>query len=160
MEKTILEELETYVNEVDTVEAAAFWTSRLSTGRVYMAGPMKGVPKLNYPKFMRMTAAGRACHWDVQNPAGLGSKGGVLDETFNLASRHPQVQGLVIINGLSLLTTCSTIVLLDGWAASNGSLIELMLANRIGIKAISERAYLNCIEYSRFGKLLKPLAYR
>jgi hypothetical protein len=154
----MLKDLGTYVNEADTIESADFWVSRLRSGRVYIAGPMKGIPDLNYPKFMKMTAAGRGCHWDIQNPAGLGSKRGVLDEDFSLASRHPQVQGMVIISGLSLLATCSTMVLLDGWEESNGSLIELMLANRIGIKAISERAYMNCIEYSRFGELIKPLA--
>jgi hypothetical protein len=150
----MLQNLDKYVHEVETTASAAFWTARLSGGRSYLAGPMKGVLHCNYPKFLSLAKLGRDAMWDIQNPAVLGSKSGTVDARFDTAMRMPQIQGLVIISGLSLLSTCTTIIMLDDWEASNGAVIELLLAKRIGIEAISETAYRQCLEYRQYGNLI------
>ena len=37
--------------------------------RVYIAGPMRGIPELNFPEFYRIEKLWKDMGWDVVNPA-------------------------------------------------------------------------------------------
>lgn len=77
----------------------------------YLAGPMTGLPEYNYPEFTW------ACEW-LRSHQGL-----------TVASPHEVIYDAkpgelpyndYIVGGLNLLKTCQGVILLPGWASSNG----------------------------------------
>ena len=42
--------------------------------KIYIAGPMRGLPDFNYPKFNYYAAIYRSVGWEVENPAEIGAK--------------------------------------------------------------------------------------
>ena len=57
---------------------------------IYVAGPMTGLPKLNYPKFRRVTARLRRQGWDVVSPVEIG-------ETMGLRGDSPDKQDAALL---------------------------------------------------------------
>lgn len=93
------------------------------TNRIYLAGPMTGLPEFNYPAFHAEAARLRQLGYHVENPAenatpACGSWAGYMRQA------------------LAQLVTCETIALLPGWLASRGANIERALAVDLGIKII------------------------
>lgn len=88
--------------------------------RVYVAGPMSGMPDLNYPEFHQATKYLRELGYHVENPAenpepDCGSWAGYM----RLA--------------IAQLVTCDEIHMLRGWSQSRGAKIELELARELGL---------------------------
>lgn len=96
-------------------------TSRVE--RVYIAGPMTGLPELNFPAFMAAAAdyRRRGCH--VENPAEINPD--------PLADWHDCMK-----RDIPRLLTCDTIVLLPGWGQSRGAKIEYDLAHALGMAIV------------------------
>lgn len=86
--------------------------------RLYLAGPMTGLPEYNFPAFHRAAAAWRAAGWEVCNPA----------ESFNGATDLPYRR--YVEHDLDLLRTCDAIAMLPGWDGPNarGSVWERQVA--------------------------------
>lgn len=80
-------------------------------GRIYIAGPMTGLPENNFPAFNAKAQELRAQGWHVENPADHGIQEGA---TWSDYLRHDMAR----------LATCSTIYLLPGWKKSKGALLE------------------------------------
>lgn len=94
--------------------------------RVYVAGPMSGLPDLNYPAFNETAARLRAKGWHVENPA---------------ENPEPHVDvgchwTAYMRMGISQLMTCHAIYLLPGWEQSKGAALEYLIAQRLGIKVM------------------------
>lgn len=90
--------------------------------KVYIAGPMTGLPDFNFPAFNAAAAAWRAKGWEVINPAELDQGvdvSGWTREDF-LARDIPYV-----IHADALAT-------LSGWSASFGANYERMTASYFG----------------------------
>ena len=89
--------------------------------RIYIAGPMSGLPELNYPAFHSMAEKLRNRGHQVENPAENPIPAcGTWEGYMRLA--------------LAQLLTCETIVLLHGWGDSRGAKIEYRLAGDLGIR--------------------------
>lgn len=88
--------------------------------RVYIAGPMTGLPELNFPAFHAAAAdyRKRGCH--VENPAEINP-----DPSMEWAD--------AMRADIPRLLTCDTIVLLPGWGNSRGALLELHIAREVGM---------------------------
>lgn len=86
--------------------------------RIYIAGPMSGLPDLNYPAFNAMAAKLRGQGHHVENPA------------ENTAS--DSWEGYMRM-AIAQLITCDTLMVLPGWQKSRGACIEIRLANDLGI---------------------------
>jgi hypothetical protein len=86
--------------------------------RVYLSGPMTGLPDCNFPAFHAAAAAWRSMGWDVANPAE--SFGGDATLPYLTYCRHD----------VKLLKTCDLIAVLPGWDAptARGSLWEVAIA--------------------------------
>lgn len=89
--------------------------------RIYLAGPMTGLPEHNYPAFFAAAAVLRNEGLEVINPADYG----VVDG-WDWAD--------YMRRGLSLLSGCSEIVMLPGWSQSKGARLELFFADQLGMK--------------------------
>jgi len=88
--------------------------------RLYISGPMAGLPDLNFPAFTEAAMLlDRAGH-DVLNPArhGQGHEGGV-----------PYYMRLAFLDVLD----CEGIALLDGWQKSIGANVEKDMAHILGL---------------------------
>jgi hypothetical protein len=91
--------------------------------RIYIAGPMAGIPDLNYPAFNAQAARLRALGYHVENPA----------ENPDPPCRS--WDGYMRL-AIAQLVTCDTIALLPGWQASRGARVERHLALDLGMPAV------------------------
>lgn len=89
--------------------------------RIYIAGPMTGLPDFNYPAFDAAAAQWRASGWDVLNPA----------ESFGRRTDLPY--DLYLREAARLVTMSDALALLPGWYDSKGALLELHLAVVLGL---------------------------
>lgn len=86
--------------------------------RIYIAGPMTGIPEYNYPEFNAAAAKLRALGHDVCNPAELPEP---ADPTWENWLRQ----------AIQVMLTCQQLVLLPGWHASAGARLEQNLAAQL-----------------------------
>ena len=89
--------------------------------RIYIAGPMTGLPEFNYPAFNAEAARIRALGYHVENPA------------ENPAPECGTWQGYMRA-ALRQMLTCDTVVMLKGWGKSKGAAIEYNLAKSLGLE--------------------------
>lgn len=88
--------------------------------RVYIAGPMTGIPDLNFPTFHRVAARYRADGFDVVNPAEINA--------------DPAAAWVDCMRAdIRELVTCDAIVLLPGAERSRGATLELHIARALGM---------------------------
>ena len=89
--------------------------------RIYIAGPMSGLPDLNYPAFHAKAAELRALGHHVENPA---------------ENKPPHCKSWLGYMRLAVaqLVTCDAVVLLPGWEKSRGARIERQLADGMGLQ--------------------------
>lgn len=105
-----------------SAERAVLLTSDRAN-RVYIAGPMTGLPEFNFPAFHAMAATMRAEGWHVENPA-----------------EHGHVEGAEWSDYLRFdigrLSTCEAMMLLPGWSRSRGARLEVHIAKEIGMRIL------------------------
>lgn len=92
--------------------------------KIYVAGPMTGLPEWNHPAFNAAAAELRAAGHEVVNPAEMGEKYGTADEI----NADPQKLADLILEELDAIATCDAIYLLPGWEKSPGTRRELEVA--------------------------------
>ncbi|WP_329602547.1 DUF4406 domain-containing protein [Pseudomonas putida] len=107
---------------VSSAERAVLLTEDRAN-RVYIAGPMTGLPEFNFPAFHAMAATMRAEGWHVENPA-----------------EHGHVDGAEWADYLRFdiarLSTCEAMMLLPGWSRSRGARLEVHIAKEIGMRML------------------------
>ncbi|MDR0226123.1 MAG: DUF4406 domain-containing protein [Burkholderiaceae bacterium] len=89
-------------------------------GRIYVAGPMTGLPDHNFPAFNAAAVALRAKGWHVENPA----EHGILEGAEWADYLHYD---------MGRLATCSAVHLLPGWSKSRGATLEVHVATTLGM---------------------------
>lgn len=91
--------------------------------RIYIAGPMSGLPDLNYPAFNAMAERLRALSFEVENPA------------ENPPPKCESWLGYMRM-AVAQLATCDAVVMLPGWSKSKGACIERQLAVGLGLEIV------------------------
>lgn len=92
--------------------------------RIYIAGPMRGMPEHNFPAFERAAEQLRADGWTVCSPVDVG----------RLFANDPSVHGSEYIReDLMHLVRCQGIALLPGWSRSVGARCEVAVAITLGL---------------------------
>lgn len=86
--------------------------------KLYIAGPMTGLPESNYPAFNAAAARLRQLGYHVENPA----------ENGELKDWQEYMRA-----GIKQLISCDTIVMLEGWEKLKGATIEHYLAMQLGM---------------------------
>lgn len=104
-------------------------------GRIYVAGPMTGIPDFNFPAFNSAAAELRGQGLQVVNPA----EHGIIEGAKWADYLHYD---------LGRLATCSAVYLLPGWSNSKGARLEVYVAQALGMR----------IELAEGAESLHPLA--
>ena len=92
--------------------------------RVYISGPMSGLPDLNFPAFFRAAAELRVRGYEAVNPAEITTAPGASWAQCMRAD-------------IKALCDCDAIALLPGWMDSSGAHLEVHIAHRIGLKCFA-----------------------
>ncbi len=87
--------------------------------RIYLAGPMTGLPEFNYPAFHAEAERLRALGFEVVSPAEINPEGGTWEECMR--------------KDIAVLVTCDAVALLPGWENSRGAMIENFLGEQLGL---------------------------
>jgi hypothetical protein len=88
--------------------------------KIYIAGPMSGLPELNFPTFHAAAAVLREQGFTVINPAEINPDVGADWAECMRAD-------------IAQLVTCDTIYLLPGWEKSRGAKLEHHIADALGM---------------------------
>lgn len=112
--------------------------------RLYLAGPMTGIPQFNYPAFMEMAARLRAVSIDggsvdVISPAEMDDPEireaslASLDGAIATLATHGQTWGDFLARDVKLLADdgIEAIVVLPGWEASRGARLETFVGHAL-----------------------------
>lgn len=98
--------------------------------RVYIAGPMTGIPEFNFPAFHAAAADWRREGWEVTNPAEMDE---ALDG-FNAKTDAAKPHEHYMRRDLPALCNCDAIALLPGWERSKGCRNEVLVAKMCGLE--------------------------
>lgn len=88
--------------------------------RTYLAGPMSGLPELNFPAFFAQAAKLRAQGHEVVNPAEINTD-------------HSMSWAQCMRADIAELVKCDAVALLPGWQQSEGATLEHHIAQRLGM---------------------------
>lgn len=91
--------------------------------KIYISGPMAGLPDLNYPAFHDVANHLKQQGYEPLNPADIGVREGwEWSDYMRYAIR--------------MLTEADRIYMLEGWWNSKGARAEKQLAEQLGIKRL------------------------
>lgn len=95
--------------------------------RIYIAGPMTGLPEFNYPAFNTAAERLRGLGYEVENPA---------------ENPEPHCGSWLGYMRMALrqLALCDGVALLPGWQSSRGARIEHQLATQLGLIVVPASA--------------------
>ena len=99
---------------------------------IYVAGPMTGMPKKNFPAFMKAAKKLRKAGYRVVNPAELESVKPICktwEECLRRDLKH-------------ILDKCYAIATLPGWKNSRGALLETSVAKQLDMPVRSLKYWL------------------
>lgn len=89
--------------------------------KIYISGPMSGLPDLNFPAFHDAAAKLRALDYEVFNPA------------EKQEENDPSMTWLDYMRlDIKMLMGCDAVALLPGYGHSKGAMTELSLAQSLG----------------------------
>lgn len=94
--------------------------------RVYISGPMSGIPDLNFPAFNAVATMLRDKGYEVENPAAKGEVEGWDWEDY-------------LRYDLRALMDCQAIYTLPGWYRSPGSQLEVAVATALRFKRMGDQ---------------------
>lgn len=109
--------------------------------RVYVAGPMRGLPEFNFPAFDWAATILRSHGHDVVNPAehdrenGFNPAGMTGNEDL---TEHGFDLRAALAWDLDQITRCDAVFFLDGWQQSSGARAEYALAQALGLQIASD----------------------
>ncbi len=96
----------------------------MASKRIYISGPMTGMPSHNFFAFHAAADRLRKAGWDVVNPA----------ENFEGRTDLPREAYMRVDVGL--MATCYAIAMLPMWRESRGARVEYLLAREIGMELL------------------------
>lgn len=89
--------------------------------RLYLAGPMSGLPDFNYPAFNAAAEKLREAGYEVENPAEHDLQAGLPWQVY---LRH----------AIKRLMDCDAVATLPAWEHSKGARLEVLIAERLAMQ--------------------------
>lgn len=114
--------------------------------KIYLAGPMRGLPNFNFPAFMAATKQLRKEGWDVFSPAEEDNKrtgtdvskdspigdDTILSEKYGFDWRRTALS----VDLKFICLEANAIAMLPGWETSKGAIAEISTARALGLEII------------------------
>lgn len=109
--------------------------------RVYIAGPMRGIPLFNFPAFDAAAQWLRECGHEVFSPAENDRISGLQERDFPTGEFMSHADAVAFVAramkwDLVTICDCDAIALLPGWEQSAGVGVELSLAKLLKLHVI------------------------
>lgn len=101
--------------------------------RVYISGPMTGLPNFNHDEFNRVAAELRNRGYEVLNPAETKVEEYPLDFQPRNENDERKMWQAYMREAIRMMMDADVIVTLPGWEKSRGAKIEVILGNDLGI---------------------------
>lgn len=98
--------------------------------KVYLSGPMTGIPEHNFPAFHEAASLWRAAGHTVVSPA-------EMDKTDDHEALAKVPWTTYLRRDLSELLTCEGIVCLPGWQQSRGAVLEVHVARALEMHVLA-----------------------
>lgn len=99
--------------------------------KIYVAGPMTGIPQFNYPEFFRVSNALRKLGHKVINPAE--TNGPTVEEALRDVDANPRSWEYYMRKDVRSVAKVDALCLLPGWQNSKGARLEVTVAKALGI---------------------------
>lgn len=100
--------------------------------KIYLSGPMTGLPDYNRAAFREAADFYRSQHFQVRDPSRIVLEPKQPDEIRSEWQRY-------MVHAVRMLLECDAIVMLDGWEDSKGARIEHDLAVQLGLRLTYDR---------------------
>jgi hypothetical protein len=100
--------------------------------RIYLAGPMRGIPEFNFPAFHAYAKALREQGYEVFSPAEKGMEKHAGSQYENLAFRR----AVFLLDTEYICNEADAVAMMPGWEKSSGARAEKALAEAIGLKVM------------------------
>lgn len=109
--------------------------------KIYIAGPMRGIPFYNFPEFDRAAEKLFNEGWDPVNPAELDRELGYHPEDMPVNFDWNSIpEGFplkaIVAKDIDALTECDAIYMLAGWEKSKGAKAEVAVAMWLGLEVL------------------------
>lgn len=108
--------------------------------KVYLAGPMRGIPQFNFPAFKDATARLRADGYTVFSPAERDIEAGFdpidMDGNENLAEHGFDLREALGADLAWITEHAHTVAVLPGWENSKGVAAEVATARALGLRVM------------------------
>jgi len=127
---------------------------------VYIAGPMRGYDKFNFPAFDAARDRFIQEGWSVISPADLDRKNDVHEDT--VVDQNPESYRTFAERDSKALLSLKAeqgdaIAMLPGWERSTGAFAELAFARWLGLKVLDAET-MKPLTYARMGDVTRSLA--
>jgi hypothetical protein len=97
--------------------------------KIYIAGPMTGIPEFNFPAFHAAASDWRREGWEVVNPAEMDEAIDGFNAKTDAAKSHEHYMK----RDIPLVCSCDALALLPGWERSRGVQNEVAVARMCGL---------------------------
>lgn len=146
------------VNEQVIQQILSALNNELDEGsRVYIAGPMRGVPFFNAPRFFEAEAMLTARGFEVFNPArrdqeaGLDFRACPAGDPAELDAQEFDMYEALSVDLTYVVTEADAVVLLPGWQMSRGAVAEVAAAHAVGTPTFTYDGKTSMIEPMEVG---------
>lgn len=100
--------------------------------KIYIAGPMRGIPLFNFPAFNEAETRLRAAGHTPINPAARD----VQEDGFDPAKDEAKPFDYYMRKDLPLVMDCDAVAVLPGWRQSKGARLEVHVAQECGLQIL------------------------
>lgn len=97
--------------------------------RIYIAGPMRGRPQLNFPAFHKAASELRRDGWEVLSPAEMDAMSPGIS---------PEAHRSHCLRDIAAISLCDAVFFLDGWHYSIGARAEMACAKWMQLEIVHQ----------------------
>ena len=109
----------------------------MAMGRIYIAGPMTGLPEHNFPAFAAAAEELRAEGWEVLSPAEMQTAEQMQAvRDLGPAYKFSPTYCACMRRDILVVLDCDAIYLLPGWEQSSGARVEEAVARAVGLDVL------------------------
>lgn len=107
--------------------------------KVYICGPMRGLPDCNFPAFFEAELWLQECGYEVVSPARMDERDGVEHTADGEMLATTDIRDLIVKDATEIVG-CQAIYMLSGWSKSLGATAERAIAIWAGLQIFGAAA--------------------